>query len=324
MAWASGWGRAPDALPLTEIRRKWRPSLAIVLGGTLLAVLGTPFAGLYLARLLSYPMTWTKAYAVLAVGLLITAVLGFLLWRLLLRPIRELATRASAISRGAPIAPLDHYGTSELRDLGGTVLRMGHVLQNREATIRAYTDHVTHELKSPLTIVAGAAELLEGDVDEATRIKLAGQIAEAATRMTRLVDVQRDWARATEGARGFARLSEAMTGHALPIEVARDGEVPLSPEALMLVLTHLARNAAEAGASRLTAGVEDGLLWVEDDGPGISDGNRDRVFDPYFTTRRDTGGTGMGLAILRRLIDAQGGQITLAPSQGGARFELTF
>ncbi len=311
-------------MPLEEIRRKWRPPLALVLGGTLLAVLGTPFAGLYLARWLSYPMTWTKAYAVLAVGILITAVLGFLLWRLLLRPIRELAARASEVSRGAPIAPLARYGTSELRDLGGSVLRMGHVLQNREATIRAYTDHVTHELKSPLTTVTGAAELLEGDVDSATRIKLAGEIAEAAARMTRLVEVQRDWARATEGARGTARLSEAMTGHALRVTIARDGEIPLSLEALRLVLTHLARNAAEAGATVLRAGVQDGLLWVEDDGPGISEGNQGRIFDPYFTTRRDRGGTGMGLAILRRLIEAQGGEITLAPSKNGARFDLTF
>jgi signal transduction histidine kinase len=55
---------------------------------------------------------------------------------------------------------------------------------------------------------------------------------------------------------------------------------------------------------------------------GISPGNRDRVFEPFFTTRREAGGTGMGLQIVRSMLAAHGGTIKLLPSEAGATFEL--
>jgi signal transduction histidine kinase len=62
---------------------------------------------------------------------------------------------------------------------------------------------------------------------------------------------------------------------------------------------------------------------VSDDGPGISEANRAHVFDPFFTTHRDHGGTGMGLTIARALLHSHGGTIELLPSEKGARFRLT-
>ncbi|MFY9204504.1 MAG: HAMP domain-containing sensor histidine kinase, partial [Yoonia sp.] len=61
---------------------------------------------------------------------------------------------------------------------------------------------------------------------------------------------------------------------------------------------------------------------VSDNGSGISDGNRDRIFDPFFTTRRDAGGTGMGLAIVSRMLAAQGASIALGEGSG-ATFVIT-
>jgi signal transduction histidine kinase len=61
---------------------------------------------------------------------------------------------------------------------------------------------------------------------------------------------------------------------------------------------------------------------VADNGEGISSGNRDRVFEPFFTTRRESGGTGMGLQIVRSMLQAHGGTIELLPSTSGAAFEL--
>ena len=89
-------------------------------------------------------------------------------------------------------------------------------------------------------------------------------------------------------------------------------------------MTQLARNAAEHGATQLTLHVANGRLTIADDGPGISVGNRDRVFDPFFTTRREVGGTGMGLSIVRSLVQARGGQITLLDQGKGATFLITF
>ena len=65
---------------------------------------------------------------------------------------------------------------------------------------------------------------------------------------------------------------------------------------------------------------------IEDDGPGITGANAEHVFDPFFTTRREDGGTGMGLAIVRTMLQAEGFDIEFVPSGGlgGARFEVAF
>ncbi len=65
-------------------------------------------------------------------------------------------------------------------------------------------------------------------------------------------------------------------------------------------------------------------MTVSNDGDPISEANRDRIFDAFFTTRRDTGGTGMGLAIVKAVMTSHGGSIRLLPTDRGARFELQF
>lgn len=63
---------------------------------------------------------------------------------------------------------------------------------------------------------------------------------------------------------------------------------------------------------------------VRDDCPGVSDGNANRIFEPFFTTRREAGGTGMGLSIVRRILEAHDAEIALALSDTGARYVITF
>jgi signal transduction histidine kinase len=86
-------------------------------------------------------------------------------------------------------------------------------------------------------------------------------------------------------------------------------------------------NSRRAGArtARITAAAKgsDALLAVADDGPGVAAADRERLFEPFFTTRRADGGTGLGLAIARSLVEAHGGTILLADTTAGARFEVT-
>jgi two-component system, OmpR family, sensor kinase len=63
---------------------------------------------------------------------------------------------------------------------------------------------------------------------------------------------------------------------------------------------------------------------VQDDGRGISPGNRERVFEPFFTTGRETGGTGMGLSIVRNILAAHGGEISLDAAPGPTCFVIRF
>jgi signal transduction histidine kinase len=64
-------------------------------------------------------------------------------------------------------------------------------------------------------------------------------------------------------------------------------------------------------------------IIVSDDGPGIPAADRQRIFEPFFTTRRASGGSGLGLSIVKSLIEAAGGTLLLADGEGGASFILT-
>ncbi|MBU2994380.1 HAMP domain-containing sensor histidine kinase [Octadecabacter sp. 1_MG-2023] len=307
-----------------RIRRKWRPPLWMVVGITLAVVLCLPIIGIFFVRYMWPVLGYREAVYVAGIGVLAaTFVVGWGLWRILLRPVQAMRTRVTALraSDDAALGPLDHYGTADMQALGQSFLDMGRALRSRETVLRSYADHVTHELKSPLTVVRGAAELLAmPDLPDAERARLLGRIEASADRMTALLDAQRSLAQAQEpAARGAVLLSDVANG----IEVLEDGKVPLSKDALQLVLDHLVGNAKAHGATKITASF-DGNLTVQDNGSGVSLGNQDRIFEPFFTTRRETGGTGMGLSIVRRILEAHEAEITLAPSDQGARFVITF
>jgi signal transduction histidine kinase len=108
-----------------------------------------------------------------------------------------------------------------------------------------------------------------------------------------------------------------------------DRSIGMSAEKALIVLSHLTDNAMRHNARnvRLDASGEDSStvrLTVSNDGDPISESNRDKIFDAFFTTRRDTGGTGMGLAIVKAVMTSHGGSIKLLPADRGAAFELEF
>ena len=318
---------------------KWRPPLMLVLGGSLMAILVLPVYAALGADFLT-PLTGRRnaVFLVAAGSFLATLVLGLLLWRLILAPVQALAARATEIREGGAPEGLDHYGTPEIVELADAVLDMAQVLQTREMAVRSYTDHVTHELKTPLTAIRGAAELLEAEEslpDEARH--LVNTVAEAEKRAVKLLGAARQIAAARMPEhRGTTQLR-----HCLPslqarlggtkLKVVRDDvELPLARSGLEVVLGHLAENAEEAGAKTLTldSGRDEDGVWmtIADDGPGISTGNAAQVFEPFFTTRRDSGGTGMGLAIVHTLLLAHGARIRLdEPGEaGGTKFFVRF
>lgn len=316
-------------LPVTQpVTRRWRPGLGFVLGGALAATLGMSFVGLVVLRYLGAEIGFRPAAAL--VGLVIavlTTLLGWLLVRLLLRPIRALESYAEA--EGAADVPT-HYGTKELHATAQRVITMAEALRDREATVRAFTDHVTHELKTPVAGIRAAVELMEdGGALSPEDARLLAQIDSARVQIERQLAALRKAAQAREvrylgqcTVSSVAEFLEVPDG--LTLRVEGDGVLPIAGDGLALVLRQLLRNAAEHGAGAVVLSGGDGWLTVSDDGPGVSAGNAARVFDPFFTTRRDTGGTGMGLAIVRNILTAHGGAIVLLSSERGASFRIGF
>ncbi len=304
-----------------RVTAKWRPPLAFVLGATLAAVFFLPLIGIAYFRVAGGILGWAETSWMIGwMAFIATGVLGYFLWRLVILPVRTLTDYAQ--TEGEAAVP-EHFGTPEFSRLGQAVIGMTATLRGREAVLRSYADHVTHELKSPLTVIRGAAELL-GDpaLADADRAKMLGNIGEAVGRMETLLDSQRALAQAQEPmAPGQCVLSEVLADH--DVVLLRDGIVPLPHQVVELVATHLVTNALAHGAKVVTFDLQDDRLVISDDGPGVSEGNRDRVFDPFFTTRREDGGTGMGLPIVRRMLQAQGAEIALMPGSG-AVFEIRF
>jgi signal transduction histidine kinase len=120
-------------------------------------------------------------------------------------------------------------------------------------------------------------------------------------------------------------------GRGVTTEVALPAELPplrASAGRLSQVLVNLLLNAADAtgGAGRVRvearAGGDAVVIAVADDGPGVPEEARARLFEPFFSTKETGKGTGLGLSISLAIVERWGGTIRLAPSERGARFEV--
>lgn len=317
--------------------RRWRPPLILVLAGALWVTLAASFAGLVALRYLGPEIGFRSA--ALCVGVLILAATGLIGWlqlRLLLRPIRAVEAYATAAERGEPALPPPHFGTQELHATAQRVISMAATLRDREASVRSFTDHVTHELKTPVSAIRAAVELMQdGGTLSPGDARLLAQIDGARCQLEAQLSALRTAARARETrylgrstlAAVEAQLRERFQGLQI-VTLGAAESIRIGPEGLVLILGHLLQNAQENGARTVTLGAtsQDGTitLTVVDDGIGLPDRDPQRVFEPFFTTRRDAGGTGMGLSIVRNLLAAHGADIATGMQQSGAAFCISF
>jgi len=271
-----------------------------------------------------------------------TLLIGFLFHRTITGPMRELVERTHLVGKGDrdALRPLRHHGTSEFARLSQSFLDMARRLNTRSTFISTFATHVSHELKSPLTSIQGAAELLREDVDapdmdDEDRRKFLDNIIADAGRLAAIAGRLRDFARAENPvALGATKLSGTIAGlrsafASLEVSATGDIDTPMriSEENAAIIFSNLADNAMRHGSTALdVAATRQGnalRVIISDDGEGVSSNNRAQIFDSFFTTRRDSGGTGMGLAIVRAMLDAHGGAIRLSDSKKGTAFELT-
>lgn len=310
-------------------------AMPVVVGGR---VAGVVYASRTPDNILKHMYAERKKYVFAALTvLLVTLVIGLIFVRLISRPIYELVRRAGEIGkREQDPVPIKHYGTREIALLSESLDDMARRLRERSNYIATFAAHVSHEIKTPLTSIQGAAELLRDapEMSEEERRRFLDNVIADTGRLTAILHRLRELARAdnpqTSGEVRFRTIADTLrlAFPSLEIEVPEgEGEVlPLSQENAMIVLSHLADNALRHGASQLTLSLRrrrgELRLTVEDDGKGISERNRSKIFDAFFTTRRESGGTGMGLGIVRSMLLAHGGTITLLDAPQGAAFEI--
>jgi signal transduction histidine kinase len=287
------------------------------------------------------------------VAILIAVVLAFFLARRLTRPIASMQATATQLASGDLSARVDlgRHPDDELaglaRALNGMAAQLGYA-KNLE---RSFLLSVSHDLRTPLTSIAGYAEALgDGTLVTAEEQHRAAEVIRAeARRLERLVADLLDLARldahefsatprpfdaalvvhdAAEAFRPQSRDLALELVVTTPPAVAADTD----PERVAQIIANLVENALKYATTRVavTLAVTDAELQVtvDDDGPGILPADLPRVFDRLYTARSTPGrkvGTGLGLAIVRELSTALGGTVAVAPGPQslGSRFGVS-
>ncbi len=263
--------------------------------------------------------------------------------RQLSRPIDELVGWTRLIRRRMPLpagpptrgAPEFEALRQALRELA-TALDAAREKELEAERLRAFREvarRVAHEIKNPLTAMRIALDQLRrsgGQADErtGTAIEVLGAETE---RLDRLAKEFSEFGRLPEGPKSEVDLVDLLVDlgkSAVPpgveVTVRANGErctILGQYDPLRRAFANLLRNAAEAmgGRGPIDVGVDrDGegvVVTIADHGPGIPEDLRQRVFEPYFTTKRD--GTGLGLALVRQTVETHHGTITVSETRGG-------
>jgi len=265
------------------------------------------------------------------------------------RPIHQLIARTKRASDGdlAAMEPLNRPGTREVELLSQSFAEMAHTLNERSNYIRDFATRVSHEFKTPLTSIQGASELLRDNIDDMPaeqRHKFLQNIIDDGDRLERLVTRLLELARADnlkpsedviDLAASLATLSPLYQDRPINLVIAPDiaGRTQMTHETFETIASNLVENAIQHGAGTVSidSGADDGHIHLtfSDDGQGVSEANRDKIFTPFFTTRREEGGTGLGLDVVKSLLEAHAGSIRLLDTvsgpgnQKGATFRIS-
>jgi signal transduction histidine kinase len=290
------------------------------------------------------------AAAGLAVGGLVLALLlGAIVARRTTRPLVDLADASRAVSRGDLDVKVAAEGRDEVSELGRAFNKMtADLLAARESLVRAeriaawreIAQRIAHEIKNPLTPIQMAVETLQrahakgAEQFDALFRESAQTILDEVSRLKGIVAEFSSFARLPAPKLQPCDLGEIVesalalyAAGAVPLERALEPSLPpvrADRDQVTQVLLNLLENARDAigdkngGLIRVRTRAQNGRIELEvaDNGPGLSDEARAKLFTPYFTTKAR--GTGLGLAIVHRIVTDHGGEIRVdgTPGQG--------
>jgi signal transduction histidine kinase len=280
---------------------------------------------------------------------LLFSVLSFTLgaWssRRVMKPVTDLANRLNMRTEERVTDRLsDHFADDEVGQLAAALDSYADRLHHLVERDREFNADVSHELRSPLTVITGATELLlaQPDLDEKVRTRLlriaraARQSADITTALLHLVraeqGIDKDSAaqNVSQVVREVVHLYEPLIGNKdLKLRVLENDRVSvIAPESVVAVAVgNLIGNAMRYTASgEVVITIGNGKAVVEDTGPGIPEEELEHVFERHYRGQNISGkGAGLGLAIVKRLCELYGWTIHFSNREsGGLRAELRF
>jgi signal transduction histidine kinase len=278
----------------------------------------------------------TSLRTILLVAILVSVVLsllaGVILARGLSRPVRDMERVTRRIAAGDLDARLGSYPPDEMGRLAQSINHMAMRLKGLESARARFISEISHDLRTPLTAIKGLLVNLIDDSEPDERASL--EIAERETdRLIRLVNQLLDFSRWQGGrleltrrlvdiggiARDAVGLSAGRAHHrnvSLKTDISQGlPMVSADPDRLQRVILNLLDNGIKftPGGGQVTLIVrqeEEAIeISVQDTGPGMSEEERARAFEPYY--RGEGGGTGLGLSIARAIVEAHGGRMDI-------------
>nr|HEX4318454.1 ATP-binding protein [Kofleriaceae bacterium] len=311
-------------------------------------------------RSASLPESLRYAFiGILAAFVVVAGVVGWLMSTQVTRHVGELVATARRVSDGKLDARVNVAGRDEIAELGRAFNTMLDDLDHARAQLQylqrmgVWQDvarRLAHEIKNPLTPIQLAVQQCVSSYkgDDARYKKLladTGEIVEEEIEgLRRLVDTFRTLGALPKVEKAPLALAEVIAELKLDPNVAQRLElappgapVTVRADKLLLkrVLANLVENAIHAGQEAGTDGkvvigwradraTDSAVITVDDAGKGVAEADRERIFEPYVTTKST--GTGLGLAIARKVCIEHGGELAVSPERaptGGARFVVS-
>ena len=287
------------------------------------------------------------------VATLIGCIIALYYSRSIVKPVRRLASATTRIARGdweskLPIGSMDEVGqlTDSFNKMSESLIEKRKELeatykelskQERMAEIGNFSMMIAHELKNPLGIIKGAIDIIakEGVKAEVSRTMM-GYIQDEVKRLNRLVEDFLSFARPNPAHKSFVDINHVMNKIVnliplpefkekeitLTVQLAEDiAEVNVDEHQIYQAIVNIFNNAIQAipQEGEITVKTESRpngiLITIMDTGVGIGDEEKEKVFEPFFTKKQS--GTGLGLAVVRKIIDNHKGEITITAREGG-------
>ena len=277
---------------------------------------------------------------------LLVAVATWLAVRSALLPVRRMRTAAAALPEGRrlPVPPAD----DELRGLAEALNELLARRDDSAAKLRRFTGDAAHELRTPVAAIRTQAEVAVAHPDPQLAADTLADVAAESQRLTAMLNDLLALARADAGERqaacpvdlagaardAVARLDVArLDAGGLDVRIIAPAPVTVSaaPADVARILDNLLGNAARHATTLVRISVlphvRSARIWVDDDGPGVPPEHRDLVFRRFHrvddTRARDSGGAGLGLALVAETVHRYGGTVSVTDSpEGGARFQI--
>lgn len=281
-----------------------------------------------------------------AVGVVVAGIAGWLVARNGLRPVRRLTTAVEDKARTEDLRPLPVEGDDEVARLASAFNEMLTALDASRERQRSLVADAGHELRTPMTALRTNIDLLsqsdeaggptlEPEARAEVLADISAQIEELTTLIGDLMELARDDPPASVVEelelsevvhRALSRVRRRAPGLSFDV-VAHPWWVIGDSAALERAVTNLLDNAAKWSppGGRVSCRLVEGVLTVDDDGPGISEADRPHVFDRFWraTESRTMPGSGLGLSIVRQVTDRHSGTVVVGSSaSGGARLTL--